>query len=247
MDNDSLIAHGMPLAFEPIFSKTNDGSDSSIADDLHRLFGRFISAGESELTVLTLWTLHTHAFAGVSHYTPYLAITSAEKQSGKTRVLEVLKCLVREPLMAASISPSALARSVHQSMPTLLLDELDAALKGDKEMSEALRGILNGGFQADGSFIRMVGIGAAMKPEYFSTFSPKAMAGIGNLPDTVADRSIMIRLERSSRGACEKFRPRGMGRKNKQLNAELEGLKKRLQNGQKRISMPWPTLSLNVR
>jgi len=198
-----------------------------IADDLLTLFQRFISAGEAELSVLVLWTIHTHAFIGGNYYTPYLAITSAEKQSGKTRVLEVLKSVVRDPLITASISPAALARSVDKRKPTLLMDELDALLKGDKEMSEALRGILNSGFQADGVYTRMVGVGTEMKPEHFSTFSPKAMAGIGALPDTIADRCITIRLERSPRGTCEKFRPRGLGRKAKQLHQVLEGLKAR--------------------
>jgi hypothetical protein len=195
-----------------------------VADDLSVLFRRFVSTGDAEVTVLALWTMHTHAF-GVSYYTEYLEITSPEKQSGKTRTLEVLNSVVREPQFTASISPAALARTVGQSQPTLLLDELDALLKGDKEMSEAVRGILNSGFQADGAFTRMVGVGAAMKPEQFSTFSPKAMAGIGTLPDTLADRSITIRLERSPRGTCEKFRPRGMGAKSKQLQKELTNLK----------------------
>jgi Protein of unknown function (DUF3631) len=199
---------------------------TTIADDLLALFHRYICAGDSELIVLAVWTLHTHAF-GASYYTPYLAITSAEKQSGKTRVLEVLKSVVRDPQITASISPAALARSVAERRPTLLLDELDALLKGDKEMSEALRGILNSGFQADGAFTRMVGVGASMKPEHFPTFSPKAMAGIGTLPDTVADRSITIRLERSPRGTCPKFRPRGLGKKSKQLQHELDGLRQK--------------------
>jgi hypothetical protein len=198
-----------------------------IADALLQLFRRFISAGEPELTVLALWVLHTHSFEGTSFYTPYLAITSPEKQSGKTRCLEVLKNVVRTPQMTASISPSALARSVSDLKPTLLLDELDALLRGDEQMREALRGILNSGFQADGAFTRMVGVGAAMKPEHFSTFCPKAMAGIGTLPDTIADRSIAIRLERSPRGRCEKFRPRGLGRKAKELQAELDEIRKR--------------------
>jgi hypothetical protein len=209
----------------------------SIADDLLALFKRYICAGEAELSILAIWTLHTHAFVGVGYYTPYLAITSAEKQSGKTRVLEVLKSVVRDPQITASISPAALARSVDQKKPTLLLDELDALLNGDKEMSEALRGILNSGFQADGAFTRMVGVGAAMKPEHFSTFCPKAMAGIGTLPDTVADRSITIRLERSPRGVCEKFRPRGMGRRAKQQQAELDQLRER--------AAKWATENLN--
>jgi hypothetical protein len=105
-------------------------NDQSIADDLLAVFRRFISAGEAELVILSLWTLHTHV--GASTFTPYLNICSAEKQSGKTRVLEVLYEVVRSPMMSASISPAALARSVDKEQPALLLDELDALLKGIK-------------------------------------------------------------------------------------------------------------------
>jgi hypothetical protein len=41
-----------------------------------------------------------------------------------------------------------------------------------------------------------VGKGAEMTVKDFSTFCPKAIAGIGRLPDTVSDRSIPIRMER---------------------------------------------------
>ena len=110
----------------------NAAVDASIADDLLSIFRRFISVGWPELVVLSLWSLHTHAFHGVSSFTPYLNITSAEKGSGKTRVLEVLHALVREPLMTASVSPAALVRTVDKEKPTMLLDELDALLKGNK-------------------------------------------------------------------------------------------------------------------
>jgi hypothetical protein len=197
-----------------------------IADDLLALFRRFISAGDAELTVLALWALHTHCF-DVGAFTPYLAVTSAEKGSGKTRVLDVLRCVVREPLMTTSISPAALARSVEKDRPTLLLDELDAALKGDKELAEALRGILDGGFDVEGRYTRMVGVGTAQHPHHFSTFCPKALAGIGSLPDTVTSRAIIIRLERSPRGERERFRPYGLGRKAKAMRAELNKLRDR--------------------
>lgn len=42
----------------------------------------------------------------------------------------------------------------------------------------------------------------------FETFCAKAIAGIGKLPDTVADRSIPIRLKRVPRGEVKKFRKR---------------------------------------
>jgi hypothetical protein len=48
-----------------------------------------------------------------------------------------------------------------------------------------------------------------MKVKDFKTFCPKAFAGIGELPDTVADRSIPIRLQRRGRSeSVERFRER---------------------------------------
>jgi Protein of unknown function (DUF3631) len=58
--------------------------------------------------------------------------------------------------------------------------------------------------------------------ESFPVFCPKALAGIGELPDTIADRSIRIRLERKTRGeTIERFRRH-------ELEAEAKLLRKRL-------------------
>lgn len=46
-------------------------------------------------------------------------------------------------------------------------------------------------------------------PQDFSTFCPKALAGIGRLPDTIEDRAIQIRLRRAAPGELpERFRRR---------------------------------------
>jgi hypothetical protein len=46
-----------------------------------------------------------------------------------------------------------------------------------------------------------------MTPTPFDVFSPKALAGIGRLPDTLADRSLQIRMRRKTRGeSVERFR-----------------------------------------
>jgi hypothetical protein len=44
--------------------------------------------------------------------------------------------------------------------------------------------------------VRVEGIGRAGKVVKYPVFCPKALAGIGALPDTIADRSLIIRLER---------------------------------------------------
>jgi hypothetical protein len=157
------------------------------------LLRRFLVLSEPQLTAIALWVIHTHAFPA-AETTPYLAITSAEKRSGKTRLLELLELLVASPWMTGRITAAVLARKVAADQPTLLLDESDAAFKGDREYSETLRGILNTGFRQGGKVT--VCVGPNHTPTDFPTFSPKAIAGIGQLPDTVADRSIPIRLER---------------------------------------------------
>ena len=73
---------------------------------------------------------------------------------------------------------------------------LDAAKKGDKEKFENLRAVLNAGAHYKGKVTRCVGKGSEQDVKDFTAFCPKAIAGIGWLADTVADRSIPIRMKR---------------------------------------------------
>jgi Protein of unknown function (DUF3631) len=169
-----------------------------LLNEVQAFVRRYIVLSDEQATATALWTLHTHA-VDVIGITPYLAITSAEKSSGKTLLLEVLEILVAKPWLTGSVSGATLARKIDADEPTLLLDESDAAFKGDKDYAEALRGVLNTGFKASGTYSRCVGSsGTNLKVQDFKTFSPKAIAGIGQLPDTVADRSIPIRLKKKT-------------------------------------------------
>ncbi len=85
--------------------------------------------------------------------------------------------------------------------PTLLIDEADTFL-GD---NEELRGILNSGHRKVGHVVRTVG--DDFEPCTFSTHCPVAIAQIGTLPDTLADRSIQISMKRRAPGeAVSRFR-----------------------------------------
>jgi hypothetical protein len=151
-----------------------------------------------QAVAVALWVLHTHTVDALG-ITPYLAITSAEKESGKTRLLETLEQLVAKPWLTGSVSAATLARKIDHESPTLLLDESDAAFKGDREYAEALRGVLNTGFKASGIYSRCVGTsGTNLTVGNFKTFCAKAIAGIGGLPDTVVSRAITIRLRRKA-------------------------------------------------
>jgi hypothetical protein len=101
-------------------------------------------------------------------------------------------------LYVSGIKPAALLRIIETHRPTLLLDEIDAAMKADREMAEALRGIINSGFDRAGArYIMNVPLpGGGYEPRQFSTWAPQLLSGIGTLPETVRDRAIEICMVR---------------------------------------------------
>jgi hypothetical protein len=131
--------------------------------------------------------VHTWAI-DFAYCTPYLDIHSPEKRSGKSRLLEVVATLAAKPWLTGGTSKAALVRKMDHDSPTLLLDESDTAFGGDKEYGEALRGVLNNGYTRGKPYTTCVGQGTSIKPQDFDVFGAKAIAGIGRLPDTVADR-----------------------------------------------------------
>jgi len=66
---------------------------------------------------------------------------------------------------------------------------------GEKEYAEALRGVLKHRARRGGTASCCVGQGTKHQLQGLFHILPKAIAGIGKLPDTVADRAIPIRLK----------------------------------------------------
>ena len=72
------------------------GDLARVLCDVRQYIRRYIVLSDPQATATTLSVAHCHAFAAAEE-TPYLNVTSAVKQSGKTRLLEVL-----EPIVPAS-------------------------------------------------------------------------------------------------------------------------------------------------
>lgn len=194
----------------------------ALLDRIAGYLRRFVLLSEAQKIVLAAWVVHTHSFSAFD-CTPYLAITSAEKQSGKTRLLEVLDTLVANPWLTGRVTAAVLVRKIDVEHPTLLLDESDAAFRSEKEYAEVLRGILNTGYRQGGKTSCCVGQGANISFRDFSTVSPKAIAGIGKLPDTIADRAIPIRMKRMApRERVQKFRLRDVKPESASLRKQIE-------------------------
>ena len=146
---------------------------------------------------LALFVLHTWAIEA-AHATPYMVAVSAEKSSGKTRLLEIMGLMVREPWHTAGASEAALFRKIETVEPTLLLDEIDAIFGSATERTEPLRACLNAGNRRGASVARCIGKGTKMEVRDFSVFCPKVLAGIdtGRLPETISDRAVILHMKR---------------------------------------------------
>ncbi len=174
---------------------------SDVLLEIAGLLQSFLAISEAQRDVLALWTVHTH-FIDACDRTPYLHISSPEKRSGKTLLLELLAFVVKKPWFTSNATSAALARKIADpdGKPTALVDEADTFLTGEGERVDMLRGILNAGYARSGTFSRCVGQGTALHVEDLHVFGAKAIAGLRELPDTVSDRSIPVRMKRALPG-----------------------------------------------
>lgn len=153
-------------------------------------------ANEHQPIVIALWIAHTYVHQAFD-YTPYLHIYSPEKRSGKTRLLDCLALVTMKPWRVVSVSEAVLFRKIDIDHPTLLLDEVDTVFgRQNDNRQEPLRALLNAGFESKTKIPRCVPQGHGFTLKEFDVFCPKALAGIGKLPDTISDRCIPIRLLR---------------------------------------------------
>jgi hypothetical protein len=144
--------------------------------------------------VVALWIgqtwIHEHAT-----YSPILAITSAERDSGKSTLMGLLRFLVRRSLLSVGISAAALYRSIEKWSPTFVLDECDELFADNPDL---LR-VVNSGWTRGQGVVRCDP--ETNEPVVFSTFCPKAIAGKGKkMPDTMSSRTIFIEMKRRLKG-----------------------------------------------
>ena len=160
-------------------------------DDAAAFIRRYVWLDEPGADALALWAVMTwiHDRLDIS---PFANLTSATKRCGKSLLLEVLAELVYRPLpLSGQVTAAALFRIVEPHAPTLMLDEADTYMRDD----EILRGVVNGSQRRNAAYIVRC-VEPDNEPRRFGTWCPKLIAGIGNIPDTIRDRSLVVRLER---------------------------------------------------
>ena len=204
---------------------------SEALDATEAFLGRFVCFPSEYARVATsLWVAHSYL---LEHFdsTPRLAFLSPEPGSGKTRALEVIGSLVRRPMHAVHCTPAALFRAVGDldNRPTILFDEIDSVFGPKARENEELRAFLNAGHRRSGLTFRCESVGNTHTVVSFASFAAVALAGLHDVPDTIATRSVIVKMRRRGPGeAVEPYRlrvhePEGLAI-GEQLAAALDSL-----------------------
>jgi hypothetical protein len=177
---------------------------STLLSLLEEVISRHVVLDRKAALLLAYWVLHTYIFES-GDVAVYVVIESPEKRCGKTTLLTVLAGLVHKPIVTSNITTGALFAAIDEFKPTLLIDEADTYLRGNT----AMRGVLNAGNARETAFVLRLGKRFETVPAdatspsksgqgvvRYNCWCPKAIALIGSVPETIADRAIVVRLNR---------------------------------------------------
>ena len=199
-EQDDSTLRGQILSWpedEPWFEEV-DGAD--LLDEIANLIMLHVHTTQAKADTMAIWSVYSwmHVEWDIS---TFLGITSATKRCGKSLTLEVLEELVLRPLnVSGRTTSAAMFRTIEEYRPACILDEADTYLREDYD----LRALINGSQRLSGArVLRMVKLGDDWVTASFCTFCPKVIAGIGHLPGTIRDRSIVIELERRAPSATK--------------------------------------------
>lgn len=183
------MSNNKPSLFPEVQPWPSSVDGHELACEILKLINDHVICDQNSQITTTLWVLHTWLIDAFD-ISPILNITAPMPNCGKSTLLDILEMIVNKPIKVDNISPAAVYRTVDRYAPTLLIDEVDAFIKGNEDM----RGIINSGHKKNGRVIRAEGNN--FDPTSFSTFCPKALCGIGSMANTLSSRSIKIELRR---------------------------------------------------
>ena len=170
----------------------------------------------SAYDLLSTWVMGTYVFR-IFRYYPYIHL-QAEKDSGKTILIEVLKRICFNGSDGVDPTGATIFRQVEANSPTLFFDEVED-FKNPKPSQRNIMSILNAGFSKSGKVSRVI----KGKPVSFSVYSPKVFGGINDINDVLESRTIHIpMLRKLPEEKIEKFND------SKDLLAEQEAVREEL-------------------
>lgn len=175
---------------------------ADVLNDAAQFLAQYVAIGPDLINTAVLWAAHTHILDRIN-VSPRLAAQAPGPNCGKTITMEAISNLVPRPLPTSSITPAAVFRIIEEIQPTLLLDEADLMLA---DRTSPLVGVLNSSHRKSSAFVMRTEevLPGQFKAVRFSTWAAVMFSGIGELPPTLQDRSIVLFLRRAKPGEVKK-------------------------------------------
>jgi hypothetical protein len=192
--NNTLQGFEVGLKDVQLWPEAVNGAE--VLDAVADRFARYVVLPNGAADTLALFCAHTHCHKAFQ-CSPRLNISSPEKNCGKTTCRDMVALFVPRPLLTENLTVAVLFRLTDSQSPVILADEYDSWITDNEE----LRGLLNAGHRQGAMVFRVEG--DAREVRGFSAYAPAVLCGIGALPSTLHDRSIVIPLERAKRGELQ--------------------------------------------
>ncbi len=142
-------------------------------------------------TYCALYTILSY-FYPLFNAVPYTKL-SGLKGAAKTKLGLIFACMGFNSLLAVSMTPAVLFRTIQDTRGLMIIDEGENYQVAD-ELRVEIISILNSGYQSTGTVSRMNMDSRKKKREKFSTFGPKIIVSINAMIDTLNDRAYEILL-----------------------------------------------------
>lgn len=140
--------------------------------------------------VCALWAMGTHVYNKFDSF-GYLVITAAVKRSGKTALAECISMVSHDAFMGTGITPSVIRDYIAMGK-SVFFDESELL---NSEASNTMRSYLNIGYRYGQKIPVRVGPDEIRE---MPAYGPKCFVLIGDVNDTLRDRSIVIELHPST-------------------------------------------------
>lgn len=165
-----------------------DGNE--LLTELVETVKKYVITDNEIIVVVVLWCILTWCMDMV-YYAPILHITSCEKQSGKTKLLNILKRLSFSPEIVSSITDAALFRKISEHQNTLLFDQLGKDFLKHKKVKDIfVNGVINDGRTSSCC------VGKDNNPKPYRLWGAKAICSLGVLPKEMNAFSIVLPLRK---------------------------------------------------
>jgi hypothetical protein len=195
---------------------------SDVIGRIRELLVRHVRFGEEwQPDLIALWVVGTFLHSIFALF-GYLHITSPSKRCGKSLLLDLLTHLCFNATHSSTDpSPAFIFRDAERNYGTQLFDEVERLTEVDQKRNATLMAMLNSGFKRGARVPRIVDAKTNSFHE-FNVYTPRVLAGIRNLSNTLADRSFRIEIIRKPPDErLERFSPRRQRRELIRLRDDL--------------------------